>query len=211
MDRTDTGAGQHRLKRFGDHGHVDDDAITLFDALGAQCTGQASDAVAQFEVADLAFGVGDRAVIDDRGLVATTCLDVAVHGVPTGVDLGIRKPLVQGGIVVVQSFGGLLVPVNRLGLSHPEPLGVVLPALVNILIAHAVLLQILLRQSARAPRGVWASALPSTLGRICKMPQVQHHVVCKPFSTFQLCGQKSVNLQTSALWGCKSACVQRIT
>jgi hypothetical protein len=47
MDRAKPGAGQHRLQRLGDHRHVDDDAVALGDALGAQRPGQRGDAVLQ--------------------------------------------------------------------------------------------------------------------------------------------------------------------
>jgi hypothetical protein len=45
VDGAQPRAGQHRLQRLGDHRHVDDDAVALFDALGAQGAGQRRDAV----------------------------------------------------------------------------------------------------------------------------------------------------------------------
>ena len=66
---------------------------------------------------------------------------MTIHRVPAGVDPGIRKPFEQVVTLVKQRLAGRLVPVNRLRGLHPEPFGVVLPALVNVVIAHGILLR----------------------------------------------------------------------
>jgi hypothetical protein len=43
MDRADARAGEHRVRRFRDHRHVDGDAIALFDAARLQDVGEAAD------------------------------------------------------------------------------------------------------------------------------------------------------------------------
>jgi hypothetical protein len=136
VDRAQTGAGEHRLQRLGDHRHVDDDAVALFDALGLQRPGQPGDAVLQLGVGDDVLGAGDRAVVDDGGLLAAAGDDVAVDGVPAGVDLGVGEPFVEGRAAVIQSAGRLLDPVDPSGGGKPEAFRVLLPLAVNLCVAH---------------------------------------------------------------------------
>ncbi len=45
MDRADARAGEHRIGRFGDHRHVDGDAVALLDAVLLQHVGEPADMV----------------------------------------------------------------------------------------------------------------------------------------------------------------------
>ncbi|OIQ70140.1 hypothetical protein GALL_482510 [mine drainage metagenome] len=132
VDRTKAGAGQHRLQRLGHHRHVDDDAVALFDALGAQGAGKACHALLQLGIGDATGGMGDGAVVDDGKLIATPGQNVAVHRVPAGVDHAVLEPFVKRCVVGKQCAGGFFDPVNRLGLRHPEPFGVSFPACVDV-------------------------------------------------------------------------------
>jgi hypothetical protein len=136
VDGAKPGAGEHRLQRFGHHRHVDDDAVALFDPLGLERPGKAGHAVLQLGVGDDVLGARDRAVMDDRGLLAAPGEDVAVDGVPAGVDLGVGEPFVKRGTAVIQRAGGWLHPVDAPGGGKPEPLRVLLPLAVNLRIAH---------------------------------------------------------------------------
>ena len=136
MDGTQAGAGQHRLQRLGDHGHVDDDAVALGDALGLQRARQAGNAVLKLGVGDDVFRAGDGAVVEDGGLLAPARGDMAVDGVPAGVDGGVGEPFVQGRAAVVQGAGGFADPVDPTGGAHPEPLGVLLPLAIHLCVAH---------------------------------------------------------------------------
>ncbi len=136
------GAGQHRLKRLGDHRHVDDDAVALGDALGLQRAGKAGHAGLQFLVGDALLQMRHRAVVDDRQLVAAAGQDMAVNGVPAGVGNPVGEPFVQGRAVGVQRARGALDPVDCARGIHPEPLGIGLPPAVDVRIAmSAALLQ----------------------------------------------------------------------
>ncbi len=68
------------------------------DAITPATTGEQRDAVSQFRVADGLLGLGDRAVVDQRGLFAPTCLQVAVQRIVAGIDRAPGKPAVEGGI-----------------------------------------------------------------------------------------------------------------
>ena len=138
MDRAQTRAGQHRHQRLGDHGHVDDDAVALGDALGRQPTGKTCDLLLQLGKADLGFAASDRAVIDDRRAVAVACNDVAVHGVVAGVHPRIGKPFVQVVAPVKQRLRRCNVPINSLRRLKPIPFRVILPARIGFAISHDV-------------------------------------------------------------------------
>ena len=92
MHRPQPGAGQHGLQRFGHHRHIDDHPVALFHALGAQRPGQGRNTGLQFGKGDLLLAVGDRAVVDDRHLIAASGGNMAVDGVPAGVHLAIGIP-----------------------------------------------------------------------------------------------------------------------
>ncbi len=63
-------------------------------------------------------GVGDRAVIDDRHLLAAPVFHMAVDGVLAGVDLAIAEPFVKRGIVVIKRLGRGCDPVDG---TRPAP------------------------------------------------------------------------------------------
>ena len=92
--------------------------------LALQRPGKAGDAVLQLGVGDDVLGAGDRAVVDDGGLLAAAGDDVAVDGVPAGVHLRVGEPFVKGRAVGVQRAGGLRHPVDAAGGGQPEPLRV---------------------------------------------------------------------------------------
>jgi hypothetical protein len=136
MDRAKPGAGEHRLQRLGDHRHVDDDPVALLDALGAQRPGEAGDAVLEFRVGDDVLGPGDGAVMDDGRLFAAPRDDMAVDGVPAGVDGGVGEPFVKRRAGGVERAGGFRHPVDAACGREPETLGIVLPAFVDLCVAH---------------------------------------------------------------------------
>ena len=159
MHRPQPGAGQHRLERFGHHGHVDDHAVALFDAARAQGSGQPRHAGLQLGIGDPGLGAGDRAVVDDRHLVAAPASDVPVDGVPAAVEPPVRKPFVEVFSGFEERLRRLLVPVDRLGQLHPVALGIVLPALIYLGIAHDRLLHPLhsaIRRHFRSGKGLAA-------------------------------------------------------
>ena len=97
MHRAKAGAGEHGLDSFGHHRHIDDDAVALSRYLWrakhqpARPPGCGVRTIG--EISRLVWVIG--AVIDDRSLLASTCFDVAVYGVPAGVGLAIGKPFVE--------------------------------------------------------------------------------------------------------------------
>ncbi|TNC93694.1 MAG: Acetyl-CoA synthetase [Stygiobacter sp.] len=124
MHRAQTGAGQHGDHRFRDHGHVDENAITLAHAQTAQQAGELGHLILQLGIGDGTNGVGDRAVIDDGGLSAATIFDVAIDGVVAGVDLATGEPAIERLARIIQNLVPGLVPVNILGGISPESLGI---------------------------------------------------------------------------------------
>ena len=106
------------------HRHVDDDPVALADAEALQNAGKLRDLVAQFAVGVLADGVGDRAVIDQRGLIGATALYVAVQGVVAGVDDATGEPPIEWLVGVIEYLVPLLVPMDRFRRFAPKALGV---------------------------------------------------------------------------------------
>ncbi len=139
MDRPQPRAGQHRLQRLGNHGHVDDDAVAFPDASGAQRACKAGHAVAKLGIGDALDAVGDGAVMDDGKAVAVAGLDMTIHGVPAGIDHRFREPFARRAIIGIGA-AGRAVPVDRLRRAHPEPLRIGFPARIDVLVGHDVLL-----------------------------------------------------------------------
>ena len=139
MDRPEPGAGEHRDERLGHHRHVDDDAVALRHPARRQRARQHCHPVAQLGVGQRGDRAGHRRVVDDRHPLAVTALDVTVDRVPAGVADPVRIPAEDRSAAVVQRPGRRLDPVDARGGPHPEPLGVGLPAGVNVRVfAHAV-------------------------------------------------------------------------
>jgi len=79
--------------------------------------------------------VGQRAVVYQRSLVATTVFDVAIDCVVTGIDHAAGKPTVERRVVGVEHAIPFLVPVNRLRLGRPIHLWISLPRCVSLRIS----------------------------------------------------------------------------
>ena len=85
MHGADAGAGEHGDRRFGDHRHVDDDAVALADAVVAQHRGQRHHLVAQLAIGEAPDLSEERAVVDQRDLIGAALLDMAVEAIVGGV------------------------------------------------------------------------------------------------------------------------------
>ena len=112
MDRADAGAGQHRERRLGHHRHVDQHAVALDDAEARQHAGQTRDLVAQLAIGEMPDLPGDRAVPDQRDPLAPTCRDMAVEGIPAGVEPAAGKPAVRRAAGCRRARGPIAAP-NR--------------------------------------------------------------------------------------------------
>ena len=102
MDGAKPGAGQHRLHGFRHHRHIDDNAVALRHALGAQSARKRGHTGLQLGIGDRMLAAGHRAVVDDRHLIAATGLDMAVDRIPAGVNHGIGEPFIQRRAGIVQ-------------------------------------------------------------------------------------------------------------
>jgi hypothetical protein len=135
MDGAQARAGQHRHHGLGDHRHVDDDAVPALDALAAERAGEARHLVAQLAVGDPANLAGQRAVPDQRRLLAAALLDVQVDRVEARVQLSAAEPAVEGRVRSVEDLVPRLRPVDVLRHLAPEALGIVERAAVLLLVA----------------------------------------------------------------------------
>ena len=126
MDGADAGAGLHGDHAFERHGHVDQHAVALLDALGLECVGKLAHAGQQFLVSRL--GHGAVVGFEDHGhLVFGGGADVLVQAVGRCVELAVVKPFVERGVGLVEHFGERLVPDHiGLGQTRPEPIEILL-------------------------------------------------------------------------------------
>ncbi len=128
VGRTDPGAGQHRDRDLGHHAHVDGDDVTLAHAERLQRIPELrrlSLEIAVGEPEDLrAIPADGLAFPDDRGVVAMSLVDVAVHAVVAEVERPIGEPPGVGA-VPLQHRGERLHPAVLPGGLAPEGLGVV--------------------------------------------------------------------------------------
>ncbi len=149
--------------------------------------------------------MGDRAVMDDRHLIAAPVFHMAVHGVPAGVHHPIAVPLIKVVTQIEQRLAGGLIPVDSLGRFHPEPFRVLLPAFIDVTVCHGILLRSfknVLRRSGRCGKRLGALRgrlshnlcryLPSGSANFCKPPagyrsDVKFPAFCKSANS---CGAK---------------------
>ncbi|MPL84631.1 hypothetical protein SDC9_30596 [bioreactor metagenome] len=127
MDRTDAGAGEHRIGRLRDHRQVDHHAVAAHDALRQQHVRHPVHLLGQLLVGDV-LGRFVRIIgfEDDRGLQRAV-LQVAVDAVHRGVQHAVLEPLdrdlAEGEIGVLDlGIGGH--PVKAFALAAPEGVGV---------------------------------------------------------------------------------------
>ena len=113
-------AGENGHDGFRDHRHVDDDAIAVGHAVGRQRAGEQGNLVAEFAVADAALRVGDRAVVDDRCLVAAAGGDVPVDGIVAGIELTPGEPSIDRRIRIVEDAIPAPFPVDALCRFAPK-------------------------------------------------------------------------------------------
>lgn len=123
----------HQRRR--DHGHVHQHDISLLHPLLAEHAGEGFDLVQELGVGDALLGGGDRAVVEDGGVVAAVGEDVAVEGIIAGGEAGGGEPgpvgvgdggggVWDGGGVQGEGGGGRGVPVEEGCLVGPEGGGV---------------------------------------------------------------------------------------
>ena len=120
MDCAQTGTREHRDSRLGDHGHINDHAIAFSDAQAGQRSGKYGYLVAQFAISKGFNRVGDRAIVDQRGLIATALFNVQVEGVVTRVYLAAGEPAIKRRAAVVEYLFPPLVPVDCFRCLAPE-------------------------------------------------------------------------------------------
>jgi hypothetical protein len=112
VDCAEPSAGQHRHDGLRHHRQVQDDPIAHSHSESAQHAGERRDLLEQVVVRQPGDGVGDRAVVDERRLLASAGQDMPVDRVEAGVELGVGEPAVQRGIDVIEHAVRRLCPVD---------------------------------------------------------------------------------------------------
>ena len=98
MRSPDPGTGQHGNSSLRDHGHINDDGVTLFYPLRPDSAGKGGDLLQQFPVGDFCYSACYRAVMDYSNLVTPAVFDMTVDGIIAGVEFTAFEPPVKRGI-----------------------------------------------------------------------------------------------------------------
>ncbi len=120
VNRSDTSAREHRDDCLGHHGHVDDHAIAACHTQARKHVRKPGRLIAQLPIGERALAFGDGAVVDDGGLIPSSCIDVPVERVEAGIDSPAPEPAVERRIRVVEHHLPAPLPVQRLGRFRPE-------------------------------------------------------------------------------------------
>src|SRR6185503_10679369 len=118
VGRADPGAGEHRDRELGDHGHVERDAVALPDAERLESVGEAADLAVELLVGQRPLLAG-LAFPQDRRLVAPCGGEMAVEAVVSHVRLRADEPFRERQLPVEDLLPGL-EPVELLGEVLPE-------------------------------------------------------------------------------------------
>ena len=131
---TDTGAGHHGKSRFGNHGHVDQDSVTLLHTQVFQHSGHALHLGMQLaeRVNLLDIGLGRNK--DQRRLIGPV-LQVPVNRVVAQIGRATDKPLGKRRVAVVANLLWRGFPVHQFGLFRPESVTICEGATMEISIA----------------------------------------------------------------------------
>jgi len=120
VDCPQAGAREHCYSRLRDHRHVDDHAIAFTDTQARERSRKTGYPVAHFAVSERFADTSDRAVLDERGLIATALFNVKVEGVVTGVHFAANEPAIERLAAVVEHLVPFLVPVDCFRGFAPE-------------------------------------------------------------------------------------------
>ena len=133
VDGSDAGTGEHRDCQFGDHRHVERDAVAGLDAQFFEDVGELADLAVELLVGEDA-DVARLAFPDDGGLVLAGAGEVPVETLVTGVEFASREPLGLGHLAFHRGVE-VLEPVEVfLGELAPEARGVVLGLVPHFLV-----------------------------------------------------------------------------
>ena len=142
VDQADPSTGQHGDRRLGHHRHVNDDPVSLSSALALENTGKARHLIEQVAIAEDLDCLGDRAVINESGLLGPAVCHLTVQGVVASVDDASGEPTVKARPRCIEHLVPFLVPMNRFRRIRPEAFGIVLPPRVDFIVCalHRVLI-----------------------------------------------------------------------
>src|SRR5262249_12914702 len=99
-------------------------AVALGYAQPGQRAGEPGRLVSQLPVGQGSLGPGDRGVVDQRSLVRSSAVHMAVQGVVAGGQAAAAEPPVEGRVAVVQDGVRPFIPVDGLSRLRPETGGV---------------------------------------------------------------------------------------
>src|SRR5207245_10732596 len=142
--------------RLGDHRHVYDNPVAFADALPAEHAGEAGDLLQQRAIREAGDGLSDGAVVDESRLVGAAARHVPVEGVVARVDDATREPAIVRRPRSVEHLVPAPVPVDAVSGLRPEPLGLVAPPRIHLVLRAGHRLQ------APGHRALSSPTLPRT-------------------------------------------------
>ena len=106
MDGADAGAGQHGVCRFGNHRHIDANAVAPAYPARLECVGEPADLVLELGVGDVP-AVRGVITLPDEGSLAGPLRQVPVYAVVADIELAAGEPF---GLALDEVVAGHLVP-----------------------------------------------------------------------------------------------------
>ena len=140
MDGADARAGEHGHRSFGNHRHIDSDAVAFLDAARLQHVGKTADLGVQLLVSEFLVVLRIVAFPENGGLV-TAFGQVTVDAVVADVECAVLEPLDGNVVRIVRGvlhLGEGLDPVDALGLLGPEAVRVLDRTVVHLLVLGVV-------------------------------------------------------------------------
>src|SRR5437660_8545190 len=126
----------------------------FLDPLTPEHAGAERHRVAELEIGVGPHRAGDRAVVNERPLLATPTVDVQVDRVVAGVELASQEPAIEGPARVVEDSVPASIPVDVFRGRGPEAIRVPHRPRVRLAVAALRHRSILLPPAARRPRHV---------------------------------------------------------
>ena len=124
MNGTNARTSQHTYDSRWHHWHIKYDTVTIANTMCCNHTSTACHLILQFAIGNGALAIGNRAIIDNRILIASALNHMTVNGIITAINCAIWKPVIKRGVCVIQNSFWLIHPDHIFSCLLPKPLRV---------------------------------------------------------------------------------------
>ena len=139
VDRTQSGTSKHCNHCFGNHGHVNNDTVSLFHTQITQASGEFSNGISQLCISKFLLHICYWRIINQCQLVTASLLNVNIECKVGCVKLSTGKPAVKSMFVLRQDCFRKFIPLYLFSLFSPENFRLFYRLLIFIMIIHGIL------------------------------------------------------------------------